>query len=56
LDKFEANVARDRRTVAALRRAGWRVLIVWECQTRDAKRLMKSLARFLGKSDSAPLA
>jgi len=55
LEKFEANVARDRRAVAALRRAGWRVLIVWECQTRDEQRLMKSLARFLGKNDSAQL-
>lgn len=51
--KFEANVARDRRTAAALRRAGWRVLIVWECQTQDEQRLTKRLARFLSKSDSA---
>lgn len=52
-DKFEANVARDRRIVTALRRAGWRVLIVWECQTRDEQRLTKRLARLLGKRDSA---
>lgn len=52
-DKFEANVARDRRVVTALRRAGWRVLIVWECQTRDEQRLTERLARLLGKSDSA---
>jgi DNA mismatch endonuclease (patch repair protein) len=29
--KFAENVARDRRNVRALRRAGWRVFVVWEC-------------------------
>jgi len=29
--KFAENVARDERNFAALRKAGWRVLTVWEC-------------------------
>jgi DNA mismatch endonuclease (patch repair protein) len=29
--KFADNVARDARNVAALRRLGWRVYVVWEC-------------------------
>ncbi len=29
--KFEGNVDRDMRSVAALRDAGWRVAVVWEC-------------------------
>lgn len=33
--KFEANVARDARNVAALRRLGWRVIVVWECRTGE---------------------
>lgn len=45
--KFAANVQRDRRAVKALRRAGWRVLIVWECQTRDIERLRARLSKFL---------
>lgn len=32
--KFEANVERDRRNIEVLVADGWRVLIVWECQTR----------------------
>ena len=32
--KFAANVARDRRVSGALRGAGWRVLVVWECETK----------------------
>lgn len=35
LDKFEANVERDRRQIAALQTAGWRVLVVWECLLRS---------------------
>lgn len=33
--KLEANVSRDRRTVAQLRSMGWRVLWVWECALKD---------------------
>ncbi|WP_444984875.1 very short patch repair endonuclease [Halomonas mongoliensis] len=35
LPKFKANVERDARQAEALRALGWRVLIVWECETRD---------------------
>jgi DNA mismatch endonuclease (patch repair protein) len=30
--KFQDNVRRDSRNQRALRRSGWRVLVVWECQ------------------------
>lgn len=33
--KLEKNVERDRTHVAALLSKGWRVLIIWECATRD---------------------
>lgn len=33
--KFAANEARDADAVDALRRCGWRVFIIWECQTRS---------------------
>ncbi|MCL4199295.1 MAG: hypothetical protein KJZ69_17530 [Phycisphaerales bacterium] len=45
--KFAGNVQRDKRALRALRRAGWRVLVVWECQTRDVDRLRTRLSRFL---------
>jgi len=32
--KLDGNVERDERAVVALRTAGWRVLLVWECATR----------------------
>ena len=33
-EKFAANVARDARQEAALKALGWRVLVIWECETR----------------------
>lgn len=40
--KFSANVARDRRSIAALHARGWRVGVVWECEIGDS--LLLSLA------------
>lgn len=45
--KFLANVARDRWAKRALRRAGWKVLVIWECQTLSGESLLRRLARFL---------
>lgn len=47
--KFETNVNRDLRNQRALKRLGWRVLVVWECQSTDpvvlARRLDATLVR-----------
>lgn len=37
--KFDENLARDRRNRIALEEMGWRVLVVWECELRDAEAL-----------------
>jgi DNA mismatch endonuclease (patch repair protein) len=37
LPKFEQNVARDRLVTRTLRKAGWRVLRIWECQLASKK-------------------
>lgn len=34
--KLIRNTARDQRSADALRAAGWRVEVIWECQTKDA--------------------
>lgn len=47
-----SNVARDRRNLKALKRQGWHVLTVWECETKNADRLEKRLERFLGTQKS----
>jgi DNA mismatch endonuclease (patch repair protein) len=47
--KLKRNAARDRRTRKELGRAGWKLLVVWECQTRHDRiaRLRSRLAKFL---------
>ena len=45
--KLERNVARDKNNHTALRRDGWTVRIVWECQTRDNLVLMDTLSNIL---------
>jgi DNA mismatch endonuclease (patch repair protein) len=42
--KLEGNAARDKRHAAALRRLGWRVLTIWECQTEKPEKLARRLA------------
>jgi DNA mismatch endonuclease (patch repair protein) len=46
-EKFLANIARDRRNVEALEAAGWRVAIIWECETRKANSLKDKLVKLL---------
>ena len=45
--KFDANTARDRRNTTVLKRAGWRVAVIWECETRQPERLARRLQRLL---------
>lgn len=47
--KFAANQARDARVAKQLRKAGWRVMIVWECQTKPSRmqQLQVRLAKML---------
>jgi DNA mismatch endonuclease (patch repair protein) len=51
-DKFSRNVARDRVAIRELRRAGWRVLIVWECHVRPSLALASRLEKFLAMAAS----
>jgi DNA mismatch endonuclease (patch repair protein) len=45
--KIARNKARDRAVMKEVRQAGWRALVVWECETRDKGHLAKRIKRFL---------
>jgi DNA mismatch endonuclease (patch repair protein) len=47
LPKLDGNAERDKRNLAALRRQGWRALIIWECQLRNLSVLSRRVQRFL---------
>lgn len=46
--KLAANVERDRQARDALEERGWRVLVIWECETHDLHIVRGRLSRFLG--------
>jgi DNA mismatch endonuclease, patch repair protein len=48
LPKFKSNIERDARKKAELEKLGWRVLIVWECETRSPEILAARLAKEFG--------
>lgn len=41
--KLDRNAARDVASQQALRQLGWKVVVVWECQIRDIRRLTRRL-------------
>lgn len=45
--KLARNVQRDKDAVAALRKMGWKVLVVWECETKNPAKLERKLRKFL---------
>jgi len=47
--KFDENVARDRRTSSNLRRSGWHVSVIWECQTTDPVNLATRIGHALSR-------
>ena len=54
IQKLAKNSRRDRRNKAALRRRGWQVMIVWECQIAKKNILRKSLLAFLRTPSARP--
>ena len=36
-DKFDKNVARDRKNLALLKETGWRAIVLWECEIANVK-------------------
>lgn len=46
--KLLANAARDKATITKLRKKGWKVLVVWECELKPAVSLQTRLSKFLG--------
>jgi len=51
--KLARNAARDARHVHSLSELGWDVLVLWECEMKDAARLSNELKRFLDRPEGA---
>jgi DNA mismatch endonuclease (patch repair protein) len=46
-NKRLSNVERDKSHIAALKNAGWQVMVVWECQVKSPEVLQATLIKFL---------
>lgn len=53
LKKFATNRVRDLRNRKELRKAGWKVFTVWECELKHPQRVAKHLVSFLGPAKKA---
>jgi DNA mismatch endonuclease (patch repair protein) len=47
IPKLTANKQRDKRKILEMRRLGWSVLVVWECDLKRTARLTERLSTFL---------
>jgi DNA mismatch endonuclease (patch repair protein) len=45
-NKRKSNVQRDHKNITQLKKQGWNVLVIWECQTKDPKKLNDILTKF----------
>ncbi|HCG00189.1 MAG TPA: very short patch repair endonuclease [Chloroflexi bacterium] len=50
--KLDANARRDKSTQEALDKLGWRILIVWQCETRNETRLAAIIEQFLAAAQT----
>lgn len=46
-NKIARNKTRDARNLRTLKKSGWDVLVIWECQLKDEKNLVKRIINFL---------
>lgn len=45
--KFERTIERDKKNKRELKKLGWKVLVIWECQTKKPDKLINKLSKFL---------
>lgn len=48
-EKISSNKERDQRKQTELEEAGWEVLVVWECETKDVEAVADKVERFLSR-------
>jgi len=54
-EKFKSTVVRDRKNIHELKKLGWDVLVVWECQTRNTAGVAKLAIRIRAFLDDIPI-
>ena len=52
--KLRRNQERDEENRLKLEKLGWKVLVIWECDVRNRKKISSRLERFLGPRHAPP--
>jgi DNA mismatch endonuclease, patch repair protein len=47
--KLKRNVERDKEVITKLKYLGWKILVIWECQTKNIQDIRKKIKYFLGQ-------
>lgn len=47
--KFDKNRIRDKEHIKALRKSGWKVLVIWECWLKDLDKVEEKIINFMNK-------
>lgn len=45
--KLDRNRQRDREAVKLLKKDGWKILVIWECEVKNEVRLSRRISKFL---------
>ncbi len=53
-DKLQGNVERDKRNTAKLKKTGWRVITVWQCQINTIKKRASYFKKLSNRIKKAP--
>ena len=49
IPKLKKNVVRFKKVKLGLKKMGWNVVVIWECETNDANKLSKNISKVLKK-------
>lgn len=47
--KFKRTIERDKQNYKALKKLGWKVFVIWECQIKKPEKLIGKISKFLKK-------
>jgi len=48
--KFKRTIERDKQNYKALKKLGWKVFVIWECQIKKPEKLIGKISKFLKKN------
>jgi len=54
IPKLERNVERDKSVLNELKKSGWSVLVIWECQLKNSETIRNRAKRFLDENEQRP--